>query len=118
MKQNLASTFERAYREWKAYCARPEIAEHSSDAEYINNPKFQAIVELGTEVVPLIISKLKEDPEAHFLIHATERITRKRFSREETDEAKKRFGSPLGNQGYARMWIDWWETESRNRGLS
>lgn len=118
MKHNLASTFEKAYQEWKAYCARPEIAEYSSDAAYVNSLTFQAIVELGVEAVPLIIGKLKGDPEAHFLIHALERITGKNFSPEEIEAAHRRFGSPLGNQGYARLWIDWWETENRRRGSS
>ncbi len=115
MEPNSAVTFEKKYQEWKSYCVRPEVAEQSSDAAYINNAPFQDIVALGDQAVPYIIEKLRTDPEAHFLIHALERITHHKFTAEEIEAAKKKYGTPLGNQGYAKMWIDWWEAK-QNKG--
>jgi hypothetical protein len=102
--------FEDFYRQWRAHCARPEVMEHSSDAAYIENSPFQAIVDLGEAAIPFLVAKLKRAPEAHFLVHALERVAPKTFSAEEIDNAKRKYGSPLGNQGFARMWIEWWET--------
>jgi hypothetical protein len=106
-----ASDFDEKFRQWKAFCARPEIAEQSSDGAYVDNAPFRAIVALGADVVPLIIDKLKADPDAHFLIHALEQITGKRLSAAQLDEGRRRYGSPLGNQGYAKLWIEWWDAE-------
>jgi hypothetical protein len=107
------SLFEQAYEKWKTYCARPEVMEQSRDEAYINNGPFREIVALGEEALPLIIRKLNEDEGAHFLIHALSAITGKRFSSEELDKAAARSGSPLGNQGFARLWIEWWETRNK-----
>ena len=111
MTKDVAATFEEKYQEWKAYCARPDVAESSSDAARVDNRPFQEIVALGEEAIPYIIAKLKEDPDAHFLIHALSRITGRRFTPAEIEAAEKTYGSPLGNQGFARMWIDWWESK-------
>jgi hypothetical protein len=113
----LASDFDEKFRQWKAFCARPEIAERSSDDAYIDNAPFRAIVALGADAIPLIVDKLREDPEAHFLIHALEQITGKRLSSAQLDDGRRRYGSPLGNQGYAKLWIEWWDAEKGgNRG--
>lgn len=68
---------------------------------------------MGPEVVPYIVAKLKSDPQAHFLFHALQQITGKSFSSQEIETAQQKYGSPLGNQGYTRMWIDWWEREGQ-----
>jgi hypothetical protein len=111
--QDLKISFENAYVKWRSYCEQAGVAEYSSDQPYIDNPPFRDIVALGPTVVPLIIGKMKSDPAAHFLIHALEQITGRRFSPQEIEIAKQKYGSPLGNQGYVRMWIDWWEREGR-----
>ena len=112
MKDETALRFERAYEKWQEYCALPEVGEQSSDQAYINNIPFREIVALGSEAVPMIIRKLEEDQRAHFLIHALSQITGKKFSSEELEQAKTQTGSPLGNQGYARLWTDWWKNQS------
>jgi len=111
----LAAVFENKYQAWRAYCTRPDVMESSSDRPYIDNPFFQDIVALGSEAVPLIIGKLKQDPEAHFLIHALQQITHKRFSTEELEAAMQKYGAPLGNQGHIKLWIDWWEAQRQGR---
>jgi hypothetical protein len=68
---------------------------------------------MGEAAVPHIIAKLQTDEGAHFLIHALERITNHRFTPEEVEAAQRRYGKPLGNQGYARLWTDWWNQKEK-----
>ncbi len=108
----MKSLFDRKYRNWQSYCTRLHVSEQSSDNAYIENRPFEEIVSLGEPVIPYIISRLKDDSEAHFLVHALERITGKKFSSDELADGMAKYGSPLGNQGLARMWVDWWESQS------
>jgi hypothetical protein len=108
---NTATNFENHYQKWRTYCRSDAVALSSSDDAYVNNPHFQAMVDMGEDAVPYIMQKLRTDEDAHFLIHALERITNKRFTPEEIEEAKVRYGTPLGNQGYAAMWLDWWNQQ-------
>jgi hypothetical protein len=104
-----AETFEDYYQRWKSFIENDAISLSSRDDDYINIPQFQAIVDLGPEAVPHIIEKLQTDEGAHFLIHALERITHKRFTPKEVKAAQARYGETLGNQGLAAMWVDWWK---------
>ena len=113
MTHDLNESFEKAYRKWRSYCEQPILSEQSSDLPYINNSPFRDIIALGQEAIPLIVAKMKNDRNAHFLIHALRQITGKAFSSEEIETAKQKYGAPLGNQGYAQMWIDWWEGEGQ-----
>ena len=111
----MRETFEDRYRQWKAFIAGDDaISLSSSDAPYVSNPQFEAIVELGEPAIPFILEKIRTDDDAHFLVHAIERITGKRFTPRELEEGGRRHGSPLGNQGYAALWEEWW----RERGGS
>ena len=105
--------FEQYYGEWKSYIHSPHVSEVSSDTAYIDNEYFRKITDLGEQALPYIIEKLKKDPDAHFLIHAMEKITGRGFSQSEVEEGIRKYGSPLGNQGLAKMWIDWWEKEGK-----
>ncbi len=105
---DIAETFGNYYQRWKSFTQNGAISLSSRDDDYINNPHFQAIVDLGPEAVPHIIEKLGTDEDAHFLIHALERITNKRFTPNEVKAAQARYGETLGNQGFAAMWKDWW----------
>jgi len=108
---DMAWKFEQRYQNWKSYIAGPVMMESSSDANYINNAEFRELVALGPEALPFFIDKLENDPEAHFLVHALPQLTGKTFSADEVAAAAAQQGVPLGNQGYARMWIDWWKRE-------
>lgn len=107
--------FKSYYKSWIAFIRSPDASEFSSDAEYINNAYFQKIVDLGEKVLPAIVKKMKEDLEGHFLVHAMEKITGHRFSQEEITAGIRKYGSPLGNQGFAKLWIDWWEKQPEGR---
>ena len=87
----------------------------SSDVDYASNPEFEAIVDMGEVAIPFIIEKLRIDDSAHFLIHALEKIMGKRFTRNEIEAGERRHGAPLGDQGFAAMWEEWW---SRRRGAN
>jgi hypothetical protein len=114
MSQNdVTSRFEHVYENWKSYVARSGAMEHSADEAYINNPAFHEIVALGPDAISLIIDKLQRDPDAHFLVHALPELTGKSFLATEIEAAREKYGSPLGNQGYARMWIDWWKQSEK-----
>jgi hypothetical protein len=106
--KNIAAEFERHYQDWKTFIASGDLVLSSISEDYTNNPHFQAIVDLGPDAVPYIIEKFDTDEEAHFLIHALERITNKRFTSSEVEAAQARYGETLGNQGFAAMWKDWW----------
>jgi hypothetical protein len=108
---DLAKEFEKHYQAWKSFVDSDEVALSSFSKDYIKNPHFEAIVKLGPEVVPNILDKLRTDETAHFLVHALERITKKSFTREEMIAGEERYGSPLGNQGLAAMWQDWWRQQ-------
>jgi hypothetical protein len=107
--ESTAERFEELFRRWMSVSRTDARSLISSDQAYTENPEFEAIVSMGEAAVPYIIAKLEADADAHFLIHALERITSKRFTRDEIEAAEPRYGKPLGNQGYARMWIDWWK---------
>ena len=109
--KNIAEAFEDYYQTWKSFTQSDDVVLSSFSEEYINNPHFQAMVDLGPEAVPDIIQKLQTDESAHFLIHALERITHKRFTPAEMATAQARYGAPLGNQGCAAMWQDWWNKQ-------
>ena len=68
---------------------------------------------MGEEALPYIFEKLDTDEDAHFLIHALNKITNKRFTIEEINAAKAHYGSILGNQGYAVMWRTWWDEQKK-----
>ena len=108
--KNIGEVFEDYYQKWKSFTQSDPVALASSDEDYINNPHFQAIVDLGEDAVPYILHKFKTDESAHFLIHALEGITHHRFTPAEMTAAQTRYGAPLGNQGFAAMWRDWWNT--------
>lgn len=111
--------FENYYKQWKTFCQSNAVALMSSDDAYVNNPHFQAIVDMGEQALPYLFEKLQTDEDAHFLIHALERITNKQFTPEEIEVGQARYGAPLGNQGYAAMWQDWWnEQQAGKQGKS
>jgi hypothetical protein len=109
MAEETAARFEDAYLRWIHYCNSPEVMEHSSNAAYCDNDPFRDMVALGEAAIPYIIGKLKSDEESHFLVWALEQIAPGTFGAREIELAKSRYGEPLGNQGRARMWIEWWE---------
>ncbi len=108
-----AIIFEDHYQKWKSFCQSDEVMLSSSDDDYIDNEHFRAIVNMGEEAVPHIIEKLQTDADAHFLIHALRRITGRQFTTAEIEAAQSRYGAPMGNQGYAAIWVDWWKRRQR-----
>jgi len=110
---DVAQKFEDYYQRWKAFAQSEAVSLSSADEDYLKDPNFDAIVELGYAAVPYIIDKLETDEIAHFLIHALERITHKQFSPTEIEAAEASYGSPLGNQGYAALWRDWWQRQDK-----
>ena len=68
------SLFEARYQQWKSFISTGTLSLSSFTDDYINNEPFQAIVDLGPEAIPFIIQKMKTDEDAHFLVHALERI--------------------------------------------
>jgi hypothetical protein len=107
--ENPAERFEELFQRWSASSETGLRSLSSSSSSYTENPEFEAIVDMGEAAVPYIIAKLETDAGAHFLINALEKLTNKRFTPEEVEAAERLYGKPLGNQGYARMWIDWWK---------
>lgn len=107
--QNIAEAFEDHYQKWKSFIANDAVSLSSADEDYLRNPHFEAIVNLGPGSVPYILEKLQTDDSAHFLVHALERITGKRFAPAEIEAARASPGSPLGNQGLVKLWQDWWQ---------
>jgi hypothetical protein len=67
--------FEERYQQWKSFINAGTLSLSSSSDDYVNNEQFQSIVALGPEAIPFIIQKMKTDEDAHFLVHALERIT-------------------------------------------
>ncbi|HSS22522.1 MAG TPA: hypothetical protein VLL54_20795 [Pyrinomonadaceae bacterium] len=112
---NGARKFEDLYQAWKSFIESDDIRLSSVSKDYISNPHFEAIVKLGPEAVPYIIEKLETDESAHFLIHALEEIVHKKFTPEEIEQGQARYGVPLGNQGYAAMWRDWWRRQGSEK---
>ena len=70
--------FEERYQQWKSRIESGEISLSSSARDYISNPEFEAIVELGEEALPFIFEKMQTDEAGHFLSYAVERITGRR----------------------------------------
>ena len=66
--------FEERYRRWRARIASGDIVLSSFEKDYISNPEFDAIVELGEAAIPYILEKIECDEDAHFLRHAVDRI--------------------------------------------
>ena len=54
-------TFDRLAKEWKR-----ETAQHSSISKMAMHPAYQRIIELGEEVVPLILKDLQKKPQHWF----------------------------------------------------
>lgn len=110
--RSTADVFEELYAKWKSFIANDANPLSSSDADYIRNPQFEAIVQLGEGAIPLILEKLRTNDSAHFLVHALGRIAGDPFTPGEIADAQRRYGAPLGNQGYARLWQEWWGRRS------
>ena len=98
--QELHSAFEVAYSDWRRSLSADGPSPRSDDAAYIDNAPFAAMVALGPRAAPLMVQKLRTDPEAHFLVHALWRVTRKQFP-------PAADGRPRGNQGLAQLWVQW-----------
>lgn len=112
MNNRNKTEFEKIYNDWKSYIKGTDISEFSSDEVYINNKYFYKIISLGKPILPLIVDRMKEDPNAHFLIHAMEKISGHQLSKEEIAKGIETYGTPLGNQTLAKIWISWWERQS------
>lgn len=106
-----AEVFEEYYQQWQSFSQSEAVVLSSRAEDYLDSAPFQAIVEMGEAAVPYIIEKLQSDESAHFLIHALERITQKRFTPAEIAAAGSRYGTPLGNQGFAALWCEWWDKQ-------
>lgn len=65
---NLASRFANLFQNWKS-----ETLLSSNGREIVEHPSYDRIIELGEQVVPFILIKLKEDP--HHLFYALYKIT-------------------------------------------
>jgi hypothetical protein len=102
--------FEQLYRAWSSDVQHNMNPYSSSDRDYIQNPHFEAIVDLGSEALPFIMEKLRSDEHAHFLIHALTRITGMHFSPEEVAASQARAAGPIGNQAMVQLWLSWWES--------
>jgi hypothetical protein len=108
--ETVGERFTRLYGEWSGHVQRQASSYSSLDRDYVQNPHFDAIVEMGPDAVPFIMEKLRSDDHAHFLIHALAKITGKRFSPEELAAHRAGAAGPLGNQAMARLWLAWWDS--------
>ena len=106
--------FEKRYHQWREACERDLTLSLASDNACTRIPEFQEIVQLGRPALPYMIEKLRTDEAAHWLIYALEAITQKQFTKAEITAEAARTGTPLGNQGYARLWIAWWDKTHGN----
>lgn len=111
--ETVGERFEQLYREWLSYVRQSLISYSSADRDYIQNPHFDAIVDLGSDALPFIMEKLRSDDEAHFLIHALARITGKNFSRKELEAHRSPADGPSGNQTFVQLWLSWWDSQQR-----
>jgi hypothetical protein len=115
--ETIGQRFARLYGEWSSYVQQNTRSYSSSDRDYIQNPHFDAIVDLGPDALPFIMEKLRSDEHAHFLIHALARITGKNFSREELEAHRSPSDGPSGNQAFVRLWLAWWDSQQlQNKG--
>lgn len=111
------TTFLQWYARWLEYLHQDTSQAFSStDKDLVNNEPYRQIVALGQEAIPYIMERLLCEEEGHFLIHALAEITGHRFSGEEIRAAELLFGSPLGNQAMAVMWLGWWWKQQRKQG--
>ena len=100
--------FLRCYEAWKEYIRKdPSCALSSSDARFIENPAFRAIIELGPAAIPAIVAHLFRDDHSHFLHHSLRQLTGHRFTPQDRAAAIHLFGH-LGNQAECAMWLGWW----------
>jgi hypothetical protein len=100
--------FLRRYEDWKHYVREDASCQMaSSDAPFIENPSFRAIVALGPAAIPAIVAHLFRDDCSHFLHHALRELTGHKFSPEDRAAALQLFGQ-LGNQAECAMWLGWW----------
>lgn len=107
--------FDLLYREWRDYVERSVSPYSSSDRNYIQNPHFDAIVDLGSDALPFIMEKLRSDENAHFLIHALVRITGKNFSLKELKGCRPLADGRIGNQTFVQLWLSWWDSKQPAR---
>lgn len=65
--------FDRAYNAWLQTWSQPELVESSNSRDYAGSPEFQYLVAMGSEIVPLLIDKLRYEDQ-FFVLQAVERL--------------------------------------------
>lgn len=116
-QENIKSLFEEKYQSWREYIKQPQIRRQSADEAFIDNRSFNEIVALGISAIPYIVEKLEADINSNNrLIYAMQKITKKKFTltrvgdNEWEIEDFPGFKRELGNQGQARLWIEWYHS--------
>lgn len=71
---DLRGAFHERLAAWKATWTRPELAMSSDTRDYTRGPEFEAIVDLGPAVVPLVLEQMAHEPDGFFLLAALERF--------------------------------------------
>lgn len=71
---DLRSAFDERLAAWKATWTGPELAMSSDTRDYTRGPEFEAIVDLGPAVVPLVLEQMAHEPDGFFLLAALERL--------------------------------------------
>lgn len=71
---DVRSAFHERLAAWKATWTRPELAMSSDTRDYTRGPEFEAIIDLGPAVVPLVLEQMAHEPDGFFLLAALERL--------------------------------------------
>ena len=65
--------FELRFDAWRAAWSKPGIRFSSNSRDYAKVPEFDALIELGSVILPLVEEKLI-NPENHFVLHLYEAL--------------------------------------------
>jgi hypothetical protein len=101
MRDKERDAFEELFTQWH------EQAQYHSDGGSEPNIRYERIIQLGYNVVPYIIDKLRKKPEHLFI--ALVRITGENPVKEEHRGKVKEM---------AEDWVRWWDGRTNGAGLS
>jgi hypothetical protein len=106
--QPLAATFEAKYQAWLVHIRTPEVLLSGSGRPYVDCPEFQAIVEMGPPVLPLLFTKAHQDPKNEgWMYAAVARIAHCHFDSVEHAVAWWRNGSRETSTKSAELIARW-----------
>jgi hypothetical protein len=108
-ESNLINEFNIKYKAWKEYVSHPAIMAKSTGSARINNKFFSAIVDLGPNVLPIIVEKMQKDSEADILWQAIQRIAKVKLEAV-YDKTSNKMIYPEYSNACQNVYICWWES--------